>query len=276
MQLLSTPGNLPPMLKSAMAKPTPIAVTIAGSDCSGGAGLQADLKTFQRFGTYGMSAVTAVVAESPFRVSALQAVSPRLLLAQLRDIFACGPVAAAKTGMLFSPSLIRTVAAFWRQHARRVPLVVDPVLVATTGDTLQTSGAATALLRELIPLAAVVTPNLPEARALLEAPGLSVDSAAREAWRRWRVPVLVKGGHAAGPWSVDVLADARGLHRFRTRRIDAAATHGTGCALSAAITAGLAHHRDLPTAIRLAKIHVTRAIRDSIDLGSCHALRHSV
>ena len=175
----------------------PVALTMAGSDNSGGAGIQADLKTFTRYGAYGTTAVTCVVAEHPGRVSRITALEPSMVAEQIRLVFEAFPVAAAKTGMLFSARIIRTVAQEMRRR-RKTKLVVDPVMVATSGAPLLKPEAETALAKELFPIAAVVTPNLDEAARLLgrklNTPE-GVRAAAVELAKKWKVPFLVKGGH---------------------------------------------------------------------------------
>ena len=260
-----------------MNRKVPVTLTIAGSDNSGGAGIQADLKTFTRYGVYGTSAVTCVVAEHPGRVSRITAVEPSMVAEQIRLVFEAFPVQAAKTGMLFSASIIRSVAKEMRRR-RKTKLVVDPVMVATSGAALLKPDAERALARELFPLAAVVTPNLDEAARLvgrkLRTPA-EAKEAARELARRWKVPFLVKGGHLGLDQAQDFLAWPNGKTRiFSSRRIRGVETHGTGCTYSAAICAGLARGLSLESAVSKAKAFIGRAIQRHLRLGPYTPLNH--
>jgi hydroxymethylpyrimidine/phosphomethylpyrimidine kinase len=243
-------------------------LTIAGSDSGGGAGIQADLKTFAAFGGYGMSAVTAVTAQNTQTVRALALVPPALVSAQIAAVAEDLGIDAAKTGMLGSSAIVRAVAAAVRRHAI-APLVVDPVMVAKSGVRLLDPAAERVLRRELLPLAAVVTPNLAEAEALLGGrirTELALERAAVELYRLLGVPVLVKGGHLPGR-PVDVLASPEGVTRFVGQRVPAGATHGAGCTLSAAITAGLAQGLSLEDAIAEAKGYLEEAMARAPRLG---------
>lgn len=246
--------------------PPPVALTIAGSDSSAGAGLQADLKTFAAHGVYGLSAVTSVVAEIPGEVVAWEAVDPVLLRQQL-DCAASGfPIGAAKTGMLATPALVDAVCAFLWEQCGRFPVVVDPVMVASSGDPLLVEAAIAGYRERLLPMAALATPNLAEAAVLLDVEVAdlqigSLEDAAREFSDRYRCPVLIKGGHwQRGDDAVDVLWDGAAIHRFSARRIVGVDTHGTGCTLSAAIAARLARSMPLAEAIDGAKRYITAAI----------------
>ena len=248
----------------------PVTLTMAGSDNSGGAGIQADLKTFTRHGVYGTTAVTCVVAEHPGRVSRITAVEPFMVAEQIRLVFEAFPVAAAKTGMLFSSGIIRAVAKEMRRR-RKVKLVVDPVMVATSGAPLLKPEAERALARELFSLAAVVTPNLDEAARLLgrklKTPQAAKE-AAKELARNWQVPFLVKGGHLKREAAADYLAWPNGkLRVFSAKRVRGVETHGTGCTYSAAICAGLARGLSLESAVAKAKGFITRAIRRHLKIG---------
>ena len=259
-----------------MNRKAPVTLTIAGSDNSGGAGIQADLKTFTRFGVYGTTAVTCVVAEHPGRVSRITAEAPAMVAEQIRLVFEAFPVAAAKTGMLFSAGIIRRVAREMRR--RKTRLVVDPVMVATSGAVLLKPDAERALARELFPLAAVVTPNLDEAARLLGRK-LKTPQAAKEAAtelaRKWQVPFLVKGGHLQLAVASDYLAWPNGKTRvFSARRIGRVETHGTGCTYSAAICVGLAQGQSLEVAVAQAKGFITRAIRRHLKIGRYTPLNH--
>ncbi|MCW5891675.1 MAG: bifunctional hydroxymethylpyrimidine kinase/phosphomethylpyrimidine kinase [bacterium] len=238
----------------------PVAMTIAGSDPSGGAGIQADLKTFHAFDVYGGAVLTSLTVQNTTGVRGRRDVDAGFVVAQLAAVQDDLVIAAAKTGMLPTPEVIAALAAHLR--ARPLPaLVVDPVLVATSGDALATPATAAAL-RALLPLATLVTPNLPEAAALT---GRRVDDlpAMRDAGRALRdlgaAAVLVKGGHLPGR-AVDVLATATGVVELDAPRVGAALTHGTGCSLSAAIAAGLAQGRTLEDAAVRAKRWLGRAL----------------
>lgn len=240
-------------------------MTVAGSDCSSGAGLQADLKTFSALGVYGLTAVTCVVAEIPGKVTRIQPVVRPVLEEQLRLLLEGFPVAAVKTGMLFSRPLIEAVAVALtsQEGGRRPALVVDPVMVATSGDPLLQRSAVRAFERRLFPLAAVITPNLDEAAVLLGREVRSVrglEPAAAELRDRYGCAVLLKGGHLRGKTAVDVLADGEGILRLEAAYVSGVATHGTGCTYSAAIAAGLAHGNSLRAAVAGAKEYVSRAI----------------
>ena len=249
----------------ATAVSVPVAMTVAGSDCSSGAGLQADLKTFSAFGVYGLTAVTCVVAEIPGKVTRIQPVVRPVLEEQLRLLLEGFPVAAVKTGMLFSRPLIEAVAVALtsQEGGRRPALVVDPVMVATSGDPLLQRSAVRAFERRLFPLAAVLTPNLDEAAVLLGREVRSVrelEPAAAELRDRYGCAVLLKGGHLRGKTAVDVLADGEGILRLEAAYVSGVATHGTGCTYSAAIASGLAHGNSLRAAVAGAKEYVSRAI----------------
>jgi len=247
----------------------PVALTVAGSDSSGGAGLQADLKTFAAHGVYGVCAVTAVVAETPGRVEAWEAVGPGLLARQLEVLRSGFALAAAKTGMLATAPLVETVCGFLEAEARNFPLVVDPVMVASSGDLLLDPAAVALYEQRLLPLATLATPNLAETAVLLgrevaEVSALDQESAAKAFSERHRCPVLVKGGHwQSGEDAIDLLWDGSVAHRFRARRIAVVDTHGTGCTLSAAIAANLARGASLVEAVADAKAYITAAIREA-------------
>ncbi len=254
---------------------TAVALTIAGSDSGGGAGIQADLKTFRAFEVFGTAAVTCITAQNPERVSHIQAVRPQVVVAQMERVIEAFPVSAAKTGMLFNAAIIEAVAATLARHRLR-SLVVDPVMVATSGAMLLQKKAVAVLCRELLPQAAVMTPNLAEAEVLT---GHRIDSrpALREAaWSladRFEVPVLVKGGHlpvAGRVW--DVLYDGRELYEFSAAHVPRANPHGAGCTFSAAIAAGLARGDTLQRAVQRAKRFIARAIRHQLRLGRQRAL----
>jgi len=249
----------------------PVALTIAGSDSSGGAGIVADLKTFEAHDVWGTAAVVAVTAQNTVGVQAVETLSPALVKAQIESVVTDIGVDAAKTGMLASAELTRTVAACARDLG--VPnLVVDPVLVSKHGDTLLADDAVSALVSELIPLATVVTPNLPEASRLV---GFDVDSREAMAEAGMRIVdmgarvALVKGGHLGGEDSPDCLVSLdHGVTWLEAGRIPGRHTHGTGCVLSAAITAELARGMEPADACVAAKRFLERAIASGLDLGS--------
>ena len=244
-----------------MAK-VPVALTIAGSDSSAGAGIQADLKTFSALGVYGLTAVTCVVAETPGHVSQIEPVSADLVRDQIEVLVRNFPVAAIKTGLLFSAGIIAEIASVLRER-RSTPLVIDPVMVATSGDALLQDDAIQTYERDLFPLAALLTPNLGEAGRLV---GKSIThlEAMREAGealeKKYGVPVLLKGGHLTGDDAIDLLFRKGHVIEFSAPFSRGIATHGTGCTYSAAITAGLAGGLALEDAIGGAKKFVTAAI----------------
>jgi hydroxymethylpyrimidine/phosphomethylpyrimidine kinase len=260
------------MTKRDHARRRAVALTIAGSDSGGGAGIQADLKTFHRCGVFCTSALTLVTAQNSVGVRDVQLLSPRLVASQIAAVAEDFDVRAAKTGALGSAELIEAVAGSIAHH--RIPsLVVDPVMVSKHGEALLAGDAVDALRRHLLPKAALVTPNLHEAAALL---GRNVENEdqMRDAARALRdtgvAAVLIKGGHLAGGEAVDVFYDGTDFVRLAAPRIDTPHTHGTGCTYSAAIAALLARGEPLGEAIRQAKDFVTRAIENAPGLGKGH------
>jgi len=254
----------------AAMNPVPVALTIAGSDCSAGAGLQADLKTFSAHGVYGLTAVTCVVAEVPGKVTRIQPVELENLADQLRLLLTAFPVAAVKTGMLYSRELIEIVSHTLHSLPQPPPLVVDPVMVATSGDALVKDEAVLAYQRLLFPLAALITPNLDEASVLLGAKIARPEHLrpAADALRcRFGCAVLLKGGHLRGKVAIDVLRDDDGFVDYKAPFVPGISTHGTGCTFSAAITAGLANGKTLRQAVAAGKKYVTRAIAQSFRWG---------
>lgn len=244
-----------------------IALTIAGSDSSGGAGVQADLKTFTALGVYGASVITALTAQNTRGVAGIEAVTPAFVLAQLEAVLSDLEVAAIKTGMLANRAIVSAVAARLQEAAaagRCPPLIVDPVMVATSGDALLADDAVSALKDELAPLAALLTPNLAEAARLLEAELASTEAAAtaqaKALYARLGCPILLKGGHASGTAAVDLLYDGHDLVRLARPRLDTPHTHGTGCVLAAATTALLARGLALRQAVAGAKAFVWRGL----------------
>jgi hydroxymethylpyrimidine/phosphomethylpyrimidine kinase len=244
----------------------PVALTIAGSDSGGGAGIQADLKTFAALGVHGTSAITCLTAQNPRGVYGIQACSAEIVRRQIKAVFDELRPAAAKTGMLYSAAIIRVVAESLRQH-REVPLVVDPVMVSTSGAQLLKPVAVRALCAQLLPLAAVVTPNLDEAEILVGEKLRSVPdlrAAARELHRRFGCAALVKGGHLRGlREAVDIFYDGRHELLLSAAFVRGVSTHGTGCTYSAAIAGHLARGCPLPKAVARAKEYITQAIARS-------------
>ena len=248
-----------------------VALTIAGSDSGGGAGIQADLHTFAAHGLHGTCAITAVTAQNSVAVTRYVALDPEMVVAQIDAVADDMAVAAAKTGMLANAGIVEAVAAAVAR--RRLPfLVVDPVMVAKSGDRLL-DPAAEAAYERLFPLATVLTPNLPEASALLGRPVHTRDDmrrAARDLRARGPRAVVVKGGHLQEGDAVDVFCDGERLVELPAPRIDTANTHGTGCTYSAAIAARLALGHELLDAVRGAKDYLTEAIRRSYKVGHGH------
>jgi len=258
---------------------TPIAVTIAGSDSSGGAGIQADLKTFSALGVYGASVVTALTAQNTRGVAAIHDVPADFVAAQIDAVFSDLAVGAVKIGMLSQVATIETVAAGLDRY-RQSNVVLDPVMVASSGDRLLAPAAIEWLRQLLIPRARLVTPNLPEAAALLDTAMATNESMMREQAEKLLAlgakAVLIKGGHHSGPESVDLLVEPHAVARLAAERIATRNTHGTGCTLSAAIAAGLAKGQPLAQAVRAAKAYVTDAIAaaDRLSIGSGHGPVH--
>jgi hydroxymethylpyrimidine/phosphomethylpyrimidine kinase len=247
-------------------------MTIAGSDSGGGAGIQADLKTFAALGVYGSSAITAVTAQNTVGVRAIHDIPVDVIAAQIDAVLEDIGADAVKTGMLSSPSIIETVAGRLRAHGVTA-LVVDPVMVAKSGDRLLREDAIRALCEQLLPLAAVVTPNAPEAGVLSGVDVTDVESA-REAARRIAALgprlVIVKGGHMEGDTSDDLVFDGSRFETLSGRRIDTRHTHGTGCTFSAAIAAYLARGLAPLDAVREARVYLQGAIEHAEPLGSGH------
>jgi hydroxymethylpyrimidine/phosphomethylpyrimidine kinase len=258
---------------------TPIAVTIAGSDSSGGAGIQADLKTFAALGVYGASVITALTAQNTRRVTAIHDVPPDFIAAQIDAVFSDLAVGAVKIGMLSELHVIETVADGLERHGQRA-VVLDPVMIATSGERLLAPAAIDGLRHTLIPRALIVTPNLPEAAMLLDAPIADSENEMRAQAEQLLAlgprAVLIKGGHAGGTESVDLLVESGAVTRLPASRIAGKNTHGTGCTLSSAIAAGLAKGFDLAAAVRAAKVFVTAAIAaaDRLTVGSGHGPVH--
>jgi hydroxymethylpyrimidine/phosphomethylpyrimidine kinase len=261
------------------AMPLPVALTIAGSDCSAGAGIQADLKTFQHFRVHGLTAVTCVVSETANIVRAVHPVPVEIVADQVALLLDSFPVAAAKTGMLFSAAHVRAVAKILKLYPR-LHLIVDPVMIASTGASLLEPDAVAAYQDLLLPLARVITPNIPEAETLLGEPipdESALEAAARKLSARFGTAVLLKGGHLPGPACIDLLVDQGEVFRFAQERIPVSGSHGTGCTLSAAVTAALAHRESLPWSVETAKKYLGETLLQSYEFespagGSVHAL----
>jgi len=255
----------------------PITLTIAGSDSGGGAGVQADLKTFAALGVHGTSAITCITAQNPRAITGIQPIRAALVRGQIEAVFAELPPAAVKTGMLFSADLIRVVAEFFARGPRP-PLIVDPVMVATSGAVLLRPRAIRLLKERLLPLATLVTPNLDEAEILVGRKLQSradLEAAAREIHRVFGCAALVKGGHLrSAPAATDVFFDGWKMYRLVAPFMHGVSTHGTGCTYSAAITAYLARGASLPRAVAAAKRYITRAIRRSYRAANYSVLQH--
>jgi len=259
----------------------PVALTIAGSDCSSGAGIQADLKTFSHHGCHGLTAITCVVAETPEHVESIHPVPSAILQEQIDILLRTYPVKAIKTGMLYSKAHL--VATYEMLENAKIDLVVDPVMVATSGATLVDQSAISAYKDRLLPLATLITPNMPEASVLLGRPVETKDDleqAAQELSEVYKTSCLLKGGHLPGDDDrLDILWHEGKAHHFTASKIDIACTHGTGCTLSAAITAQLAHGVEMVDAVSASLDWVHSAIMNSFQWKSptgntIHCLNH--
>ena len=248
---------------------TAIALTIAGSDSGGGAGIQADIKTFSALGVYGASVITALTAQNTMRVEAVHVVPPDFVLAQMRAVAADLRVDAIKIGMLATAPVIEAVAEGLKDY-QGVPVVLDPVMIAASGDPLLDPEAVDALRTVLIPLATLITPNLAEAAALLaSSPARNEYEMAMQAWQlrdAGAKAVLVKGGHGEGATSIDILFAGVEPERLEAPRCDTRNTHGTGCTLSSAVAAELAKGASLREAVTRAKVYVTAALERANEL----------
>jgi hydroxymethylpyrimidine/phosphomethylpyrimidine kinase len=258
---------------------TPIALTIAGSDSSGGAGIQADLKTFAALGVYGASVITALTAQNTQGVAGIHQVPADFVTGQVDAVFTDLAIGAVKIGMVAELSVIGAIAAGlakWRPKH----VVLDPVMVATSGDRLLKTDAVEALRTKLVPLASLITPNLPEAAALLDEPVATTESAIADQGKRLLAfgprAVLIKGGHGQGAESIDYFVTGSGTVPLSAPRVATKNTHGTGCSLSSAITAGLAKGEDMQTAVRNAKTWISAAIAaaDRFAVGHGHGPIH--
>jgi hydroxymethylpyrimidine/phosphomethylpyrimidine kinase len=245
---------------------------IAGSDSSAGAGIQADLKTCAALGVYATTAITALTAQNTMGVTAIHEAPPDFVAAQIEAVVTDIRPDAVKTGMLASAAIIEVVAAKIKEHALPF-VVVDPVMVAKSGDRLLREDAVRALRDVLVPLADVVTPNIPEAEDLVGHPVRTdeeVRAAAREIQSLGARNVVVKGGHRSGDAAIDVLFDGRSFHEFASPRIDTKSTHGTGCTFASAIAAFLARQETVPEAVQHAKDYLTEALRRAEPIGHGH------
>ena len=266
-----------------MPRSLPVALTIAGSDCSAGAGAQADLKTFSALGVYGLTAITCVVAETPGLVRRIQAVEADMVAEQIFLLLENFTVSAMKTGMLLSAEIASAVAKTLREQAKEIPLVIDPVMVATSGDLLLQRDAIAIYENELFPLAALLTPNLDEAATLLGeniSDLAGMNEAGKKLHARYAVPILLKGGHLGGDDAIDLLFTEDGVAKFSAPFSRGVHTHGTGCTYSAAIAAGLSCGLRLAESVRRGKLFVTAAIAQhhawtSKSGAEIHALNHS-
>ena len=253
----------------------PTAMTIAGSDSGGGAGIQADLKTFSALGVFGTSTLTAITAQNTVGVSAVHEIPTDVISAQIDAVITDIGADAVKTGMLSSAVIVATVSEAVRRHGI-TNLVVDPVMVAKSGDRLLREEAISSICNDLIPLAKVVTPNIPEAEDLT---GLSIKTdadvrrAAEAIIGMGAQCVVVKGGHRDGP-PTDILYDGEKFLEFTTERTPSTNTHGTGCTFASAVAAGLAHGLEIPDAVQQAKDYVTAAIRAAYPIGQGHGPLH--
>jgi hydroxymethylpyrimidine/phosphomethylpyrimidine kinase len=274
--------------RSQSAATVPVALTIAGSDSSAGAGIQADLKTFSSLGVYGLTAITCVVAETPGKVSRIERISPEIVHEQIAVLARNFPIAAAKTGLLCSGEIVEAVARAIVDVLRKVdssiPLVVDPVTVATSGDMLLAAEAMEIYERELFPIATLLTPNLDEAGKLIGEPIRDLEAmrkAGRQLQQKYAVSILLKGGHLVRDDAIDLLFAGDKISEFSAPFVRGVATHGTGCTYSAAITAALASGLSLEAAVRRAKKFVTASIAQRLRWKSksgenIDALNHSI
>ncbi len=270
---------MPIPLRGSFPMTTPIALTIAGSDSSGGAGVQADLKTFAALGVYGASVITALTAQNTMGVRGIHQVPAGFVTAQIDAVFSDLAVGAVKIGMVAELSIIDAIAAGLERWSPK-HVVFDPVMVATSGDRLLAAEEVDALRTRLIPLASLITPNLPEAAALLDEPMASDEAAIESQGRRLLAlgcqAVLIKGGHGQGSESIDYLVDVDSAIVLAAPRISTANTHGTGCSLSSAIAAELAKGEDVTSAVRNAKRWISAAIEaaDRFTVGHGHGPVH--
>lgn len=259
-------------MNQAIPNSTPVALTIAGSDSGGGAGIQADLKTFAALGVYGCSAIASLTAQNTLGVQGVLPVAPEFVQQQIESVLNDIHVGAIKTGMLASADIIRAVAQSLTRYPQ-IPLVLDPVMVSTSGDRLLAADAIAVLVAELFPRAVLITPNLHEAAALLNTEIAKDSAQMQEQAKRLLLmgapAVLMKGGHGSGDMAEDILMTAQGVEMFTSVRLPTRNTHGTGCTLASAIAAGLAKKRSLRDAVAEAKIYLQHALSaaDSLQIG---------
>lgn len=243
---------------------------IAGSDSGGGAGIQADIKTADAFGVYAMTAITAVTVQNTLGVSAIHAVSPAIVAEQIKATLTDIGADAIKIGMLGSAAVVKAVAAALKKYAKKIPVVLDPVMVSTSGSRLLAPGAVSAMTKELFPLATLVTPNIPEAKELAHLRSTKrndAEAAARKLIAMGAGAALIKGGHATRSTIDDVMVWKGGVEVYAFPRIKTRHTHGTGCTLSTAIACGLANGESLPLAVGRAREYVQKAIETAPGLG---------
>lgn len=268
-----------PTSRASLAMTTPIALTMAGSDSSGGAGIQADLKTFAALGVYGASVITALTAQNTQGVTGIYQVAADFVTAQIDAVFSDLAIGAVKIGMVAELSVIGAIAAGLAKWQPK-HVVLDPVMVATSGDRLLKADAIEALRRTLIPMASLITPNLPEAAALLDEAVATTESGIADQGKRLLAfgprAVLIKGGHGKGAESIDYLVTASGTIPLSALRVATRNTHGTGCSLSSAVAAGLAKGEDMEMAVRNAKAWISAAIAaaDRFAVGHGHGPIH--
>ena len=256
-------------------KSPPVALTIAGSDSSAGAGIQTDLKTFGALGVYGLTAVTCVVAETPGKVSRIEPMTPEIVRDQIKALAKGFPIAAVKTGLLCSGAIVAAVAKAIVDFVPDIPLVIDPVMIATSGAQLLEPAAIEIYERDLFPRATLITPNLDEGASLLGtniSDKKSMEGAVRALSQKYNCGVLLKGGHLAGDQAIDLMFANGKTSEFSAPFVRNVPTHGTGCTYSAAIAAGLACGSSLEMSVRRAKDFVSAAIRNHFTWGEIHAL----
>ena len=252
-----------------------VVLTIAGSDSGGGAGIQADLKTFAALGVHGASAITAITAQNTERVTDAMELPRALVAAQIDAVVTDMGADAVKTGMLANVDIVEVVVAKVKEHNLK-PLVVDPVMVTTNGERLLSEDAVESLRERLLPLATVLTPNIPEAEALLGRRLTSRDDireGAEELVSMGAQTVVMKGGHTEGP-ATDLYFDGKGFHEITVARVETENTHGTGCTFASAIAAGLARGTDVRGSVALAKSYVTKALQSAYPVGRGHGPVH--
>lgn len=249
-----------------------VALTIAGSDSSGGAGIQADIKTFQAHGVFGMSAITAVTVQNTQKVYDIQEIRPQIVSGQIQCLFDDITIHAVKVGMVAGIELIEAIAHTLRENTLP-PVVVDPVMISKSGYHLLKQDAQEALIKHLFPLATVLTPNIHEAQAFIKKDIRTIDDmkeAARQILQMGAEKVVVKGGHMEGQAATDILYDGNSFKELTGRRFDTKNTHGTGCTFSSAIAANLALGKDFFDAVTLAKQYITGAIEHALNIGKGH------